>query len=164
MQWSFSLTNLGVHLSLQSWRWCLRRCSLVVSSKWRHKVEQNYTHKKKKNSIKCPKFKYNTDSVSFSACRCNSVVFSSKVGRKREKNEKESEDSSENGIWGCLLPARCCQPAVARGVIYADLWGELSTHLGLQALFTQSSPVHEPLLQAFPFPSTLENVTLHLLS
>jgi hypothetical protein len=33
-----------------------------------------------------------------------------------------------------------------------------------QALFTQSSPVHEPLLQAFPFPSTLEEVTLHPLS
>jgi hypothetical protein len=33
-----------------------------------------------------------------------------------------------------------------------------------QALFTQSSPVREPLLQAFPFPSTLGEVTLHLLS
>jgi hypothetical protein len=33
-----------------------------------------------------------------------------------------------------------------------------------QALFTQSSPVHEPLLQAFPFLSTLGEVTLHLLS
>jgi hypothetical protein len=59
------------------------------------------------------------------------------------------------------LPARCCQPAVAGGIIYADLWGELSTHLALQALFTQISPVQEPLLQAFPFPSTLGKVTLH---
>jgi hypothetical protein len=42
---------------------------------------------------------------------------------------------------------------------YADLWGELSTHLALQALFAQSS-VREPLLQAFPFPSTLGKVTL----
>jgi hypothetical protein len=56
-----------------------------------------------------------------------------------------------NGICGCGLPARCCQPAVAGGVIYADLSGELSTHLAPQALFTQSSPV-------------LEEVTLHLLS
>jgi hypothetical protein len=62
------------------------------------------------------------------------------------------------------LPDSCSQPAVARGVIYADLRGELNTHLALQALFTQSSPVHEPLLQAFPFPSTLGEVTLHLLS
>jgi hypothetical protein len=31
-------------------------------------------------------------------------------------------------------------------------------------LFTQSSPVREPLLQAFPFPSTLGEVTLHPLS
>jgi hypothetical protein len=62
------------------------------------------------------------------------------------------------------LPARCCQPAVAGGVIYADLWGEFNTHLVLQALFTQSSPVREPLLQAFPFPNTLGEVTLHPLS
>jgi hypothetical protein len=61
------------------------------------------------------------------------------------------------------LPA-ACQPAVAGGVIYADLRSELSTHLALQALFTQSSPGHKPLLQAFPFPSTLGEVTLHLLS
>jgi hypothetical protein len=67
-------------------------------------------------------------------------------------------------ICGCGLPAHCCQPAVAGGVIYADLLGELSTHLAHQALFTQNSPVHPPLLQAFPFPSTLGEVTLHLLS
>jgi hypothetical protein len=60
------------------------------------------------------------------------------------------------------LPACCSQPAVAGGVIYADLWSELSTHLAPQALFTQSSPVPEPLLQAFPFPSTLGEVTVHL--
>jgi hypothetical protein len=67
-------------------------------------------------------------------------------------------------ICGCCLPAHCCQPAVAGGVIYVDLWGELSTLLAPQALFTQSSPVRELLLQAFPFPSTLGEVTLHLLS
>jgi hypothetical protein len=61
------------------------------------------------------------------------------------------------------LPACCCQPAVAGGVIYADLRGELNTHLTLQALFTQSS-VQEPLLQAFPFPCTLGEMTLYLLS
>jgi hypothetical protein len=67
-------------------------------------------------------------------------------------------------ICSCGLPARCCQPAVAGGFIYADLRGELSTHLAPQALFSQSSPVHELLLQAFPFPSTLGEVTLHQLS
>jgi hypothetical protein len=66
-------------------------------------------------------------------------------------------------ICGCGLPAHCCHPAVAGGIIYADLWGELSTHLAPQALFTQS-PVCELLLQAFPFPSTLGEVTLHQLS
>jgi hypothetical protein len=69
-----------------------------------------------------------------------------------------------NGICGCGLPARCCQPAVAGGIIYADLRGELNTYLALQALFTQSSPVRKPLLQAFPLPSTLGEVTLHPLS
>jgi hypothetical protein len=67
-------------------------------------------------------------------------------------------------ICGCGLPARCCQPAVSGGVIYADLRGELSTHLALQALFTQSSLVRQPLLQTFPFPSTPGEVTLHPLS
>jgi hypothetical protein len=69
-----------------------------------------------------------------------------------------------NGICGCDLPACCCQPAVARGIIYADLRGELNTHLALQALFTWSSPVRQPLLQALPFSSTLGEVTLHLFS
>jgi hypothetical protein len=62
------------------------------------------------------------------------------------------------------LPVHCFQPAVAGGVICSDLWGELNTLLALQALFTQSSPVCEPLLQAFTFPSTMGEVTLHLLS
>jgi hypothetical protein len=67
-------------------------------------------------------------------------------------------------VCGCGLLVHCCQPAVAGGFIYADLRSELNTHLARQALFTQSSPVCELLLQAFPFPSTLGEVTLHLLS
>jgi hypothetical protein len=62
------------------------------------------------------------------------------------------------------LPVHCCQPAVAGGIIYADLWGELSTHLAPQALFVQSSPVWESLLQAFPFPSTGKGDTAPALS
>jgi hypothetical protein len=54
-----------------------------------------------------------------------------------------------NGICSCGLPTHCCQPAVAGCIIYADLRDELSTHLAPQTLFTQSSPVCEPLLQAF---------------
>jgi hypothetical protein len=156
MQWSFCLNNFGVCLSLQSWRWCLRCCSVVVSSKVIHKVEQNCT----KKCTKCPKFKCNTVSVGCSACRCISVVFSSKVGREKKK---DSGDSSMNAICGCGLPTPCCQSAVPGGIIYADLRGELNTHLAIQALFTQSS-VSEPLLQAFPFPTTLGEVTLHPLS
>jgi hypothetical protein len=67
-------------------------------------------------------------------------------------------------ICGCGSPSRCCQPAVAGHFIYADLRSELNTHLAPQALFTQSSPAPKPLLQAFPFPSTLGEVTLHQLS
>jgi hypothetical protein len=66
-------------------------------------------------------------------------------------------------ICVCGLRACCCQPAVAGELIYADLRGELNTHLALQAFFTQCSPVCELLLHAFPFPSTLGEVTLHLL-
>jgi hypothetical protein len=43
-------------------------------------------------------------------------------------------------IWDCGSSAHCCQPAVAEGFIYADLWGELNTHIAPQTLFTQSSP------------------------
>jgi hypothetical protein len=67
-------------------------------------------------------------------------------------------------VCSCGLPAQCRQPVVAEDVIYANLWGELNTHLAPKALFTQSSPVHKPVLQALPFPSTLGEVTLHLLS
>jgi hypothetical protein len=39
-------------------------------------------NKTKKTTTKCPKFQCNTISVSFSACRCSSVVVSSKEERK----------------------------------------------------------------------------------
>jgi hypothetical protein len=97
MQWS---------LSLQCWTWCLRCCSVVVSSKGTHKVEQNYKHPHKKNPTNCPKFKCNTVSVKFSACRCNSVVLSSKVGRKREKkNSLETVLRMESAAVACLPAA-----------------------------------------------------------
>jgi hypothetical protein len=67
----------------------------------RGNIEQNHiklkkkakTKKEQKNPTKCPKFKCNTVSVSFSACRCISVVFLSKVGREK----KESGDRCMNG-------------------------------------------------------------------
>jgi hypothetical protein len=55
-----------------------------------HKEEQNYPHTHKKNPTKCPKFKCNTVSVSFSACRSNLVVLSSKVERQRKKKSLET--------------------------------------------------------------------------
>jgi hypothetical protein len=53
-------------------------------------------------------------------------------------------------ICGCGLPARCCQPAVAGGFIYADLRSELNTHLAQQVLFTQSSPGRNATPTSFP--------------
>jgi hypothetical protein len=53
-------------------------------------------------------------------------------------------------ICGCGSPACCCQPAVAGGLIYADLRSELNTHLALQALFTQSSPGWDATATSFP--------------
>jgi hypothetical protein len=62
---------------------------VIVSSKGKKtgktKIKQNCT-KQKKNPTKCPKFKCHTVSVSFSACRCSSVVVSSKVGREKKKS------------------------------------------------------------------------------
>jgi hypothetical protein len=56
-----------------------------------------------------------------------------------------------NGICSCGSPAHCYQPGVAVGFIYADLWGELSTHLAPQHLFTQSSPGCDASATSFPF-------------
>jgi hypothetical protein len=47
------------------------------------KPKENNT--KQNKPTKCPKFKCNTVSVSFSACSCSSVVVSSKDGRKKKR-------------------------------------------------------------------------------
>jgi hypothetical protein len=49
------------------------------------KKKNNNNNNNKKNNMKCPKFKCNTVSVSFSACRCSSVVVSSKESRKKKR-------------------------------------------------------------------------------
>jgi hypothetical protein len=49
-----------------------------------NQTKQNNT-KQRKTTTKCPKFKCNTVSVSISACRCSSVVVSSKAGREKKK-------------------------------------------------------------------------------
>jgi hypothetical protein len=72
------------------------------------------------------------------------------VGREKKKS---LETVLWMSIWGCGSPACCCQPVVAGGFIYADL-----------RLCLLSSPGRELLLQAFPFPSTLGEETLHQLS
>jgi hypothetical protein len=69
------------------------------------KEEQNYTHTHKNNPTKCPKFKCNTVSVSFSAYRCNSVVLSSKVGRQRKKKSLETVLRMVSAAVACLPTA-----------------------------------------------------------
>jgi hypothetical protein len=49
-----------------------------------HQKEKNQKAKKPQNTTKCFKFRCNTVSV-FSACRCGSVVFSSKEEKKKKK-------------------------------------------------------------------------------
>jgi hypothetical protein len=62
-------------------------------------------------------------------------------------------------ICGCCLSAHCCQPAVAVGVIYADLWDELNTPLPCWLCLLRILLCVTMLLQALPFP--LGEVTLH---
>jgi hypothetical protein len=66
-------------------------------------------------------------------------------------------------ICGCGLPDHGCQPAVAGGVTYADLWVSLALIWPHRLCLLRVLCVM-PLLQAFPFPSTLGEVTLHPLS
>jgi hypothetical protein len=58
---------------------------VVLSSKGKN---NNNNKAKQKSTTKCPKFKCNTVSVSFSACRCSSVVVSSKEERKKKSLER----------------------------------------------------------------------------
>jgi hypothetical protein len=124
-----------------------------------NKVEQNFTHNKVLQSVLSSNA---IVSVSFSASRCSSVVFSSTVGR--DKKKRVCRQFCER-----LSAAVACLPAAVSLLLLQALFMQISVvSLALtwppQALFTQSSPVHEPLLQAFPFPSTLGEVTLHQLS
>jgi hypothetical protein len=61
------------------------------------------------------------------------------------------------------LPARCCQPAVAGGVIYADLLGELNTHLAPQAVLLRFLLCVSLCYKLSPFQA-LGKVTLHVFS
>jgi peptidoglycan biosynthesis protein MviN/MurJ (putative lipid II flippase) len=98
-----------------------------------HKVEQNYTHTHThththtQNPTKCPKFKCNRVSVSFSACRCNSVVLSSKVGRKREKKKKTTKKESLETVLRMVSAAVACLTAAVSllllDVLFMQIFG-----------------------------------------
>jgi hypothetical protein len=78
----------------------------------------------------------------------------------KKKKKKESGDSSEKGFCNGGLPACCCQPAVAGGIIYANLWGELSTHLDPQALLLRFLLCMSLCYKLSPFQA-LGKMTLH---
>jgi hypothetical protein len=58
---------------------------------------ENLPPPKNKNTTKCPKFKCNTVSVRFSACRCSLVVVSSKEERKKRRVWRQ--------LFDCLFEA-----------------------------------------------------------
>jgi hypothetical protein len=60
---------------------------VVLSLSHQRGKKPNQTKNKTKNTTKCPKFKCNTVSVSFSACRCSSVVVSSEEEREKKSLE-----------------------------------------------------------------------------
>jgi hypothetical protein len=116
-------------LSLPFWRGCLRSSSAIVASKGK-KLKNKATQNKNHLKVSQVQIQY-----SFSKFFSMQVLFGCCLIKGRWK-KKESGDSSVNGICGCGLPAHCCQSTVAGGFIYADLWGELSTHVAPQTLFT----------------------------
>jgi hypothetical protein len=58
-------------------------CCIIKGEKIPNKRKQHNTHTQKKTTTKCPKFKCNTVSESFSACRHSSVVSSMEERKKR---------------------------------------------------------------------------------
>jgi hypothetical protein len=96
------------------------------------KLKQNKTTQNKtKNPTKCPKFKCNTISLSFSACRCSLVVVSSKEGRKKKEWRQFCEWLSEAVAH---LPAAVS--LLLLEALFMQIRSELNTHLAPQALFT----------------------------
>jgi hypothetical protein len=97
---------------------------------------------------KCPKFKCDTVSVSFSACRCCSVVVSSKEERKRKKRVWRQFCECLSGA-AAHLPTAVSQ-LLLEALLIADLRSELNTHLAPWALFTLSSSGNDATATSFP--------------
>jgi hypothetical protein len=119
--------------------------SEVVLSLSHQMGKNNKKNQKNQNTTKCPKFKCNTVSVSFSACRCSLVVVSSK------EEEKKTGDSFVNvhlslRLTCLLLLASCCWRLYCLS---------LTLTLPTGFVYLEFSCVQPLLLQAFPFPSTL---------
>jgi hypothetical protein len=124
------------------------------------KAKQNRTaqsKKKQKHPTKCPKFKCNTVSVSFSACRWSSAIVS-------PKGEREEKKRVWRLFYEWLSATEAHLPAAVSLVLLEALFMQIS---GVSLTLTWPHRLcllrvlyAMPLLQAFPFPSTLGEVTL----
>jgi hypothetical protein len=72
------------------------------------KKSKGKTNKQTKTTSKCPKFKCNTVSVSFSTCSCSSVVVSSKGERKKKRVWRQLCECLRLQLTCLLLPTCCC--------------------------------------------------------
>jgi hypothetical protein len=123
------------------------------------KTKQNQTAQNKKFPTKCSKFKCNTVSIRFSACWCSLVIISSKGEKKRVRRQ----------FFEWLSDAVAHLPAAASLLLLEALFMQI---LGVSLTITWPRRLcllrlllgAMPLLLAFPFPSTLGDVTLHQLS
>jgi hypothetical protein len=70
------------------------------------------------NTTKCPKFKCNKVSVSFSACRCSSVVVSSKEEREKKKVWRQ--------VCECLFEAVAHLPTAVSLLLLEALFMQIS--------------------------------------
>jgi hypothetical protein len=113
---------LGVHLSLQSWRWCLRCCSVVVSSKGTHKVEQNCAKTKQKQKTKTHKVSQVQIKYNFSKFFSMQVYFGCFLIKGREREKKR--------VWRQLCEwlsaAVACLPTAVSLLLLEALFMQIS--------------------------------------
>jgi hypothetical protein len=83
-----------------------------------HQRGKKQTTKKPQNTTKCPKFKCNTVSVSFSACKCSSVVSS--------KEEREKKERVWRQVCECLSEAVAHLPAAVSLLLLEALFMQIS--------------------------------------
>jgi hypothetical protein len=95
MQYSFNLHNFDFSPSSSNPGDGVSEIVLLSHQRGKKKTNKTIQSNSNKKPTKCPKFKCNTVSVSFSACRCSLVVVSSKEERKKRVWRQFCESLSE---------------------------------------------------------------------